>query len=119
VLKFLIHFAIIAATFLVLARYIPGFYVADWGAAAIAALVFGLVNATIGPILTFFSLPLILITLGIFWFVLNALLLTLVAFLVPGFRINGFMPALLGSIALAVVNLIWKMASREAKKEED
>ena len=117
-LNMLIHFAIIAATFLILARYLPGFYVADWGAAAIAALVFGLVNATIGPVLTFFSLPLILITLGVFWFVLNALLLILVAFLVPGFRINGFMPALLGSIALAVVNLLWKMATREAKKED-
>jgi putative membrane protein len=118
VFKALIHFVIIVCTFLILTMYVPGFYVSGWVAAAIAALVFGLVNATIGPILTFFSLPLIFITLGIFWFVLNALLLTLVAFLVPGFRINGFTPALIGSVVLALVNLIWKRVSQE-KRESD
>ena len=112
-LKALIHFVIIVCTFLILTMYVPGFYVSGWVAAAIAALVFGIVNATVGPILTFFSLPLIFITLGIFWFVLNAFLLILVAFLVPGFRINGFMPALIGSLVLAVVNLIWKQATKD------
>ena len=118
VIKALLHFAIVVSTFLILTMYLPGFYVSGWVAAAIAALVFGLVNATVGPILTFFSLPLIFLTLGIFWFVLNAFLLTLVAFLVPGFRINGFTPALIGSVVLALVNLVWKWASSEHRESD-
>lgn len=117
-LKALIHFVIVVCVFLILTMYLPGFYVSGWVAAAIAALVFGLVNATIGPILTFFSLPLIFVTLGLFWFVLNAFLLILVAFLVPGFRINGFMPALIGSLVLALVNLIWKRATQERRESD-
>lgn len=116
--KVLIHFAIIVATFLLLTRYVPGFYLAGWGSAVLAALVFGLVNATIGPILTFFSFPLILVTLGLFWFVVNAFLLILVAFVVPGFSINGFTPALIASLVLAGVNLLWKQATRERPREE-
>jgi putative membrane protein len=118
VAKVLIHFAIIVATFLLLTRYVPGFYLAGWGSAVLAALVFGLVNATIGPILTFFSFPLILVTLGLFWFVVNAFLLILVAFVVPGFSINGFTPALIASLVLAGVNLLWKQATRERPREE-
>jgi len=118
VIKALLHFAIVAATFLLLARYVPNFHVDNWVAAAIAALVFGVVNATIGPLLTFFSLPLIFVTLGIFWFVLNAFLLILVSIVVPGVRINGFTPALIGSVVLALVNLIWKRATQERPESE-
>lgn len=117
-LKILLHFAIVVATFLLLTHYVPGFYLSGWGAAVIAALVFGVVNATIGPLLTFFSLPLIFVTLGVFWFVLNAFLLTLVAFVVPGFSINGFTPALIGSVVLALVNLIWKRATQERPESD-
>ena len=79
------------------------------------ALVFGLVNAILGPILTIVSLPLIILTLGLFWFVVNALLLVLVGFIVPGFDFYGFFPALIVSIVLAAVNLAWKAATRERR----
>jgi putative membrane protein len=115
--KILVHFAIIVATFLLLSRYLPGFYVPDLGTAVIAALVFGLVNATLGPIVTILSLPLIIISLGIFWFVVNAFLLIVVAFLVPNFDINGWGPALIGAVVLAAVNLIWHRATSEKSKE--
>ena len=117
-IKALIHFAIVAATFLLLSRYVPNFHVDTWLAAVIAAVVLGIVNATIGPLLTFFSLPLIFVTLGLFWFVLNAFLLILVSIVVPGVRINGFTPALIGSVVLALVNLIWKRATQERPESE-
>jgi len=109
--KILLHFALIVGTFLLLARYLPGFYVPDIGTAILAALVLGLVNATLGPVLTILSLPLILVSLGAFWFVVNAFLLIVVAFIVPGFAINGWGPALLGAVILAAVNLLWKRAT--------
>jgi putative membrane protein len=116
--KMLVHFVLIAATFLLLANVVPGFHVDGWGSALLAALVFGLVNAILGPILTILSFPLILITLGLFWFVVNAFLLIVVAFIVPGFSFNGFLPALIGSIVLAAVNLLWKGATRERRRDD-
>lgn len=113
--RILLHFAIITLTFLLLANVVPGFAVKSWQAAAVAALVFGLVNAILGPILTIVSLPLIILTLGLFWFVVNALLLILVGFIVPGFDFYGFFPALIVSIVLAAVNLVWKAANRERR----
>jgi len=117
--KILLHFAIVVGTFLLLARYLPGFYVPDIGTAILAALVLGLVNATIAPVLTFLSFPLIVVSLGVFWFVLNAALLILVAFIVPGFAINGWAPALIGAVILAAVNLVWKRATASSGKSRD
>lgn len=111
--KALIHFLLIVGVFLLLTHTVPGFYLRDWGAAVIAALVFGLVNATLGFFLKILTFPLILLTFGLFYFILNALLLTFVAFLVPGFSINGFAPALIAAIVLAAANLLWKALSRE------
>jgi putative membrane protein len=111
--KILLHFVIIVLTFLLLANVVPGFAVKSWQAAVVAALVFGLVNAILGPVLTLVSLPLIILTLGLFWFVVNAFLLILVGFIVPGFDFNGFLPALIVSVVLAAVNLVWKAATRE------
>ena len=110
--KIILHFAIIVATFLLLARYLPGFYVPDLGTAVMAALVLGLVNAVLGPILTFLSFPLILVSLGAFWFVVNAFLLIVVAFIVPSFHISGWGPALIGAVVLSAVNLVWSRATK-------
>ena len=111
--RMLLHFVIIALTFLLLANVVPGFSVKSWQAAAVAALVFGLVNAILGPVLTVLSFPLIILTLGLFWFVINAFLLIVVAFIVPGFDFYGFVPALIVSVVLAAVNLVWKSATRD------
>ena len=116
--KMILHFAIIVAAFLLMARLIPGFYVPNLTTAIIAALVFGIVNATLGPILRFLSIPLIVITLGIFWFIVNAFLLILVAFVVPGFSINGWWPAIIAAAVLAVVNMIWNAVTKEVHRSE-
>lgn len=115
--KGLLHFAIIIVTFLLLTHYVPGFFVQDWVAAAIAGLLFGFVNATLGFVLKLLTLPLILVSLGLFSFVVNAILLLLVATLVPGFSINGFWPALVAALVLAAVNTLWNKATRERKEK--
>lgn len=117
--KILMHFAIIVATFLLLAQYLPGFYVPDLGTAVIAALVLGLVNATLGPIVTFLSFPLIVLSLGAFWFVVNAFLLIVVSFLVPNFHIKGWGAALIGAVVLAAVNLLWNRATAAREKSTE
>ena len=110
-MKALVHFLVIVGTFLLLARTLPGFYVPNWGVAVLAALVLGLANATVGLVLKIVTFPLILLTFGIFYFVVNALVLLLVAFLVPQFSINGFLPAFIAALVLAAVNLLWKAVS--------
>lgn len=97
-----------AIALLVTAHFVPGFIVKSFVAALIAAVVLGLVNAFVRPILTLFALPITLITFGLFTFVINALTLWLASALTPGygFIIQGFLPALLGSVVLAIVSTI-------------
>ncbi len=97
---------IVNAGALMLVAYLyPGVQVHDWGVAFIAALVLGLVNAVIRPILVILTLPVTLLTLGLFLFVINALLFWLVAEVVHGFAVAGFMAALIGSILYSVITL--------------
>jgi len=110
--KIILHFAIIVATFLLLARYLPGFYVPDLGTAIKAALVLGVVNAVLGPVLRFLSFPLIVVSLGAFWFVVNAFLLIVVSFIVREFHMRDWRAALIGAVVLAAVNLVWSRATK-------
>jgi putative membrane protein len=96
---------------------VPGFFVRGFVAALIAALVIGLVNATLGLFLKIITLPLTLLTLGIFWLVINALMLMLASrLLAPNFVVTGFLPAFIGAIALSLVNMVLKSVAREVKK---
>ena len=109
--KALVHLLLNAAVFLLLASFLPGFHVSGWGSAILASLVLGIVNATVGLILTILTFPLIILTLGLFSFVVNAVVILLVAFLVPGLSINGFLPALIAAVVLSIVNMLWKAAT--------
>ena len=102
---FLLRLLISAGLLLVVARVVNGIEVRDWVAALLAALALGIVNAIVRPLLILLTLPLTILTLGLFLFVVNALMLQLAAYFVPGFRVAGFGPALLGSILLTVLNL--------------
>lgn len=90
----------------IVAHVVPGFYVSGPIAALIAALVIGFVNATIGALLKILTFPLTLLSLGIFWFVINALMLKLASALVSGFQVRGFVAAFLGAILLSLVNMM-------------
>ena len=85
------------------------------GVAIVAAAILGLVNTFVRPILLILTLPVTLLTLGLFLFVINALMFWLVAEIVPGFKVSGFMAALLGSILYSVITLItsWLLFPRK------
>jgi putative membrane protein len=94
-----------AALLLLVANLVRGVQVAGWGAAFLGALVLGLVNALVRPVMVVLTLPLTILTFGLFLLVVNALMLWLVAALVPGIKVQGFGPALLGSLLLTLLNL--------------
>lgn len=102
----LARWAVNAAALLLVAYLYPGVSVESFLAALIAALVLGLVNAVIRPILIVLTLPATILTLGLFIFVINALLFWFVAEIVHGFKVTGFGAALLGSILYSVITLV-------------
>ncbi|KYC36207.1 hypothetical protein WA1_41485 [Scytonema hofmannii PCC 7110] len=108
----MIHFLLTwlgtAIALLVTSNIVPGFEIKNFVAALIAAIVIGLVNAIVRPILGILTFPITLLTFGLFTFVLNAFTLWLASVFTPGygFAIDGFIPALLGSIVLSVVSSI-------------
>jgi putative membrane protein len=101
----LINWLLSALSLVIVAHVINGFRINGFGAALIAAVVIGLVNGTIGFFLKIVTFPLSILTLGLFWLVINALMLEVAAALVPGFRIDGFLPAFFGAIVLSLVNM--------------
>jgi putative membrane protein len=94
---------------LVVAYLYPGVQLQDWQSAAIAALVLGLVNTLVKPVLVILTLPVTIVTLGLFLLVLNALLFWGVASLVPGFHVTGFWAAMLGAILYSVIGWLLSM----------
>jgi putative membrane protein len=104
-LLFLAHLLLTAALLLLVANLVSGVDVSGWGPAFLGALVLGLVNAFVRPLMVLLTLPLTILTFGLFLLVVNALMLWLVAALVPGIRVQGFAPALLGSLLLTLLNL--------------
>ncbi len=93
--------AVYATTYLV-----PGIHVNGFVAALIVALVLGLINITVKPIVKLLSTPFILLTLGLFLIVINAVALLLADYFVDGLTIDGFLPAVIGSIVISVVSWI-------------
>jgi putative membrane protein len=91
------------------ATFVTGISVTGLGSALIAALVIGLLNAVLKPILIFFSIPFIALTLGLFLLVINAFLLFVASYFVSGFRVDGFLPALIGSIVISLISWILGM----------
>jgi putative membrane protein len=112
VLTILINWLLSALSLIIVAHVVRGFDVTSFGTALIAALVIGLVNATVGLFLKIVTFPLTLMTLGIFWFVVNALMLKLAASLVSGFTIQGFLPAFFGAIVLSIVNVFLRLVTK-------
>jgi putative membrane protein len=102
----LIHWLLSGVALLIVARIVPGIQVDGFVAALIAALVVGFVGATVGLVLKVILLPFIILTLGLAYFLINGLTLKLASVVVPGFRVNGCLPAVLGSILLTIVDYI-------------
>jgi len=103
-LNFFLTWVLAAISLTITAYLVPGLMIASWQAAAIGVAVMGLVNAIVKPILTILTLPLTILTLGLFLLVVNAISLSMVGYFTPGFTVNGFFPALFGSIVLSLVS---------------
>jgi putative membrane protein len=103
-LGFLVRVLVNAATIALAAALVPGMRLEGAWPALLAGLVLGLVNALVRPVLLVLTLPLTVLTLGLFLLVLNGLCLALTAWLVPGFGLDGFLPALLGALVISVVS---------------
>src|SRR5580692_3075305 len=107
-MRLLLNWILSALAVWIVAHVVPGIYLSGPFAALIAALVIGFINATLGVLLKILTFPLTLATLGIFWFVINALMLKFASALVPGFQVHGFIAAFLGAIVLSLVNMLLK-----------
>ena len=105
-LHLVLNWFVTALALWLVAHIIAGIEVRDFGSALIATIVIALVNWVIGPILRFFAFPITFLTLGLFSFVINAILLKLASLFTPGFRVHGLIAALLGSIVLSILTAI-------------
>jgi putative membrane protein len=107
-MRMLLNWILSALAVWIVAQVVPGVHVNGAVAALIAALAIGFINATLGLLLKIITFPLTLLTLGIFWFVINALMLELASAVVPGFQVRSFVAAFIGAIVLSLVNLLLK-----------
>ena len=107
-LSFFLTWIVAAVSLVITAKIVPGILVVSFPAAMLAAVVIGLVNAVVRPIITLLTLPLSILTLGLFLFVVNAVSLSVASWLAGafsiGFSVNGFWPALFGAIVLSFVS---------------
>ena len=116
-MRLLLHWILSALSLMLVAHFVPGFYVKDFLYAMLAAVVIGLINATLGAILKVLTFPLSVVTLGLFLLVINALMLKLAAAVVPGFEVRGFWPAFWGALLLAILGMIIHSLLRKREKE--
>jgi putative membrane protein len=102
--SFLLTWLVATVSLVITAYIVPGVVISGFQSAAIAAIVMGLVNAVVKPIITILTLPLTIVTLGLFLLVVNAICLSLVGYFTPGVQIDGFWPAVFGAIVLSIVS---------------
>jgi putative membrane protein len=105
-LYLIVNWFLDALCLMIVAHIVPGFQVKSFGTALIASLVIGLINATLGLLLKVLTLPLTIVTFGLFLFVINALILRMTSGLVSGFYVESFGPAFVGAIVLAVLTTV-------------
>jgi len=107
-IRLLANWLLSAVALLLVSRLVAGFHVDTLGTALIAALVFGLLNATIGLLLKLVTLPVVILTFGVFLLVVNAFVLELASGFVPGFHIRSFGAAFWGAAVLAVIQMLFR-----------
>ena len=105
-MKIVVRWLLLAAALLLVANLYPGVHVASFSSALVAALVLGLLNALLRPILVLLTLPVTVLTLGLFLFVINALMFYFAASLLSGFNVTGFVAALIGSLLYSLCGLV-------------
>jgi putative membrane protein len=112
--RLLVQWILTAVALLVVSHLVPGFYVQGLGPALVAALVIGLLNATVGFFLKIVTFPISILTLGIFLLVINGLMIMLASNLVHGFHVRGFGPAFWGAVVLALLGMLIRAVAKSA-----
>jgi putative membrane protein len=111
--RFIIHVLVIAVALWVTAYILPGVQVASWQALAIASLVLGFINAIVRPILVLLTLPITIITLGLFYFLVNGFTFLLASWVVPGFEVTTYWWAVLGALIVGLISWFIGALGRE------
>ncbi len=117
-LRMLLQWILSAVALMVVAHLVQGFVIADWVSALIAVVVIGLFNATFGLLLKIITLPLGILSFGIFFLVINAIVLKFSSEFVPGFRVETFKAAFLGALVLAVLHLLFGFVAPRRRPTE-
>ncbi|MGY8904937.1 MAG: phage holin family protein [Burkholderiales bacterium] len=112
-MKLLLQWLLSAAALLMVAYLYSGVVISSFGAAMLAALVMGLLNAVVRPILVVLTLPVTVVTLGLFLFVINALMFWAASGLLAGFAVSGFVAALIGSLLYSVLGMLIDVALQQ------
>jgi putative membrane protein len=113
-MRLLLHWLLSALALLIVSHFVPGFHVAGLIPALIAAVVIGLLNATVGLFLKIITIPLSILTLGIFLLVINGVMILVASALVPGFRVYGLGPAFWGAVVLALLGMLIRAIVKDA-----
>jgi putative membrane protein len=113
-LRLLVQWLLSAFALLVVSNLVSGFYVQGLGSALTAALIIGLLNATVGFLLKVITFPISILTLGIFLLVINGLMILVASKLVHGFHVRGFVPAFWGAVVLALLGMLIRMVTKGA-----
>lgn len=108
-MRIIVRWLLSALALMAIATYVPGITVGTFYTALVVALVLGLINALIRPVILFFTLPFNILTLGLFTLIINAVLFWFASTLVKGFNVAGFWPAFWGALAMWVLN--WFISS--------
>jgi putative membrane protein len=111
----LIRLILNALAFWLIAKYVPGFHMAGMWTPLIAAVIFGIVNAIVRPIVLLLTLPITIVTLGLFIIIVNALMFWLVTWITPNFKADGFGPVLIG----AIIMMVWSFIVNQIFKAEE
>jgi putative membrane protein len=113
-LRLLIHWLLSALALIVTAELVPGFMVRNLTTALVAALIIGLLNATVGLVLKIITIPISILTFGLFLLVINGLMILATSSLVRGFHVNGMVPAFWGAVVLALLGILIRALMRDA-----
>jgi putative membrane protein len=113
-LRLLLHWILSAIALVVVAHIVPGFHLRGIAPALIAALVIGLLNATLGLLLKIITFPLTILTLGLFLLVINGVMILIASSVVRGFYVTGMVPAFWGAVVLALMGMLIRGVMKEA-----
>jgi len=115
-MRWLLHWIVNAVVLLVVSHFVSGFQISGFASALFAVIIIGIVNATLGLFLKFVTFPLSILTLGLFVFVIDAIVLWFSSKLVPGFSVTGFKPALIAALILALIQMLLGFFTSEKRQ---